>query len=151
MLKVDTIFVYGTLKRNQLRGQLWPHPPVEIRPAVIRASLYDLGPYPAIGPGDDYVFGEAWRLLEAHMQPTLEVLDQIEGYDALIKNNEYLRVLAEIIYEDGSVGEAHTYQFAAKDRLVRFRRMVPNFLFRDLLTAKWPDPLSHVPRSFEEE
>jgi gamma-glutamylcyclotransferase (GGCT)/AIG2-like uncharacterized protein YtfP len=151
MNKTDTVFVYGTLKSNQLRSRLWPHPPLEIRPAVIRASLYDLGPYPAIGPGEDYVLGEAWKLLEEHVLPTLEILDQVEGYHALGEDNEYLRIRAELIYEDGSVGEAFTYQFAAKDRLAHFRRIVPDTYFRDLLSAAWPDRQSRVPRSFEEE
>ncbi len=147
----NIIFVYGTLKRNQLRSHLWPHPPVDIRPAVIRASLFDLGPYPAIGPGEDYVLGEAWELLEEHMPSTIELLDRVEGYDALGVDNEYLRIRVKLLYEDGSTGEADAYQFAAKDQLVRFRRMIPNMKFRDLLAASWPDLHSRVPHTFEEE
>ena len=48
--KVTSVFVYGTLKRHGARHHLWPYPPVRIVSARIRGTLYDMGPYPALGP-----------------------------------------------------------------------------------------------------
>ncbi len=151
MVECNTVFVYGTLKQHQLRGKMWPHPPITIRPAVLQASLYDLGPYPAIGPGKEWVLGEAWTLRQESLQETLDVLDQIEGYQALGKNNEYTRILVEIVFEDGSLGSAYTYQFAGLDRIGQFRRIEPAHPFCGRLAAAWPDPKSRVPRSIAEE
>jgi gamma-glutamylcyclotransferase (GGCT)/AIG2-like uncharacterized protein YtfP len=151
MVECNTVFVYGTLKQHQLRGKMWPHSPITIRPAVLQAALYDLGPYPAIGPGEDWVLGEAWTLHNEHLQETIDVLDQIEGYQALGKNNEYTRILVEIVFDDGSLGRAHTYQFAGTDRLDQFRRIEPARPFCGRLSAAWPDPKSRVPQSIAEE
>jgi gamma-glutamylcyclotransferase (GGCT)/AIG2-like uncharacterized protein YtfP len=64
------LFVYGTLKRGESREKKWPFPPVKVLPATTRAALYDLGPYPAIGPGDDTIVGELWFLREEDVAET---------------------------------------------------------------------------------
>lgn len=118
------VFVYGTLMRGEQRAGMWPHPPHEVTPAVIRAALFDLGPYPAITVGDDPVRGELWRLLEPHMGATLRALDQIEcfgqgGVDL------YVRRVVECTTDDGRVHLAHTYFIADPAVLRRGRRVVP--------------------------
>ncbi len=45
--------------------------------AFLHANLYDLGPYPAIGPGHGKVYGEIYEVNEQ----TLSILDQIEGFN----------------------------------------------------------------------
>lgn len=42
--------------------------------------MYDLGPYPAIISGDDWVLGERWEFAPQDLLATLKVLDEIEGY-----------------------------------------------------------------------
>lgn len=74
------IFAYGTLKRGECREHCWPLPPQDVQHAWIHATLYDLGEYPAILPGDDRVVGEIWTFPAEHAARTLEVLDQIEDY-----------------------------------------------------------------------
>ncbi len=76
----QALFVYGTLKRGECRQERWPRPPVEVRAATLRAALYDLGPYPAIGTGEDLVAGELWFIAAEQMDETLRVLDEIEGF-----------------------------------------------------------------------
>ena len=49
------VFVYGTLKRGEARARLWPRKPQAVEPATVRGTLYDLGDYPALVPGDDTV------------------------------------------------------------------------------------------------
>lgn len=47
MEEPNAFFVYGTLKQKQLRGGMWPRKPASIAPGVVRARLFDMGPYPA--------------------------------------------------------------------------------------------------------
>ena len=76
----SSVFVYGTLKRGESREQAWPLTPQRVSRARIKAQLYDLGRYPAIVRGDDWVLGECWEFLPRDITATLDVLDQIEGY-----------------------------------------------------------------------
>lgn len=74
------VFVYGTLCRGQCREECWPREPLSVAVGYVRGRLFDLGPYPAMLPGDDWVRGEYWTLREEDMPETLRVLDAIEGY-----------------------------------------------------------------------
>ncbi len=148
---IVSIFVYGTLKQGCLRSGVWPRTPVSIRPALIRASLYDVGPYPAIGEGDDWVLGEVWTLLESDLPITLEVLDEVEGYAALGSDNEYLRVIVEAEFADGSKAIVFTYRFADLTRLTTLRRIEAHQEFAGKKCASWPDANARVPRTLAEE
>jgi len=74
------VFVYGTLQTAQKRANRWPRTPIRVVPACVKGALYDLGPYPALLPGNDWVIGEAWEIAERDLPATLEVLDRIEGF-----------------------------------------------------------------------
>jgi gamma-glutamylcyclotransferase (GGCT)/AIG2-like uncharacterized protein YtfP len=147
---IDSVFVYGTLKQHQLRAGVWPHRPLRIRPATIQATMYDVGPYPAIGPGSNWVLGELWTLDQKHMPTTLAVLDAVEGYDALGKDNQYIRLAVEAVHEGGSM-MAYTYQFADTKSLQRLRQIEAHREYLGRSCQAWPDPKSRVPRSIEEE
>ncbi len=80
---ITHVFVYGTLQREQCRGNLWPRKPLDIIPGYVRGQLYDLGSYPALRFDDDeldadWVAGEVWSFTEDDIAPTIVVLDQIE-------------------------------------------------------------------------
>ena len=119
------IFVYGTLKRGEERAGMWPHEPLEVREATTRAALYDLGPYPALGEGEDVVGGELWFVAEEHLERTLAALDEIEGYN---QGGEDLYVRVDVPCADGG-GESHTaftYFYADEEALSRAHRVMPN-------------------------
>ena len=110
------IFVYGTLKRGEEREQMWPHVPVKVSEGTLRAALYDLGPYPALGPGDDCVVGELWFVREEHLRRTLEVLDRIEcfgqgGVDL------YVRRVVDCQDAAGTLQRAYAYFYADEEAL----------------------------------
>lgn len=105
------IFVYGTLKRGQPRERIWPHEPENIVEAFIRATLVDLGPYPAIIDGDDLVAGELWMLPPADIDPTLAALDAVEGYRQG-RNDLYERRVVSCSQRHGGRRDGHTYFFA---------------------------------------
>ncbi len=118
------IFVYGTLQRGQVREHSWPRPPVSIEFATVRGALYDLGPYPALVPGDDTVGGELWHIAECDIAVTLAALDRIEGY-ANRKDDLYRRVIVECRTAAGSV-PAWTYHLALAELLHSARRIAPD-------------------------
>src|SRR5437667_3874873 len=74
------VFAYGTLKRGGVREKCWPSKALRIEPAMVRGVLYDLGPYPALTEGSDWVAGELWHFAESDMPATLAALDEVEGY-----------------------------------------------------------------------
>ena len=114
-MMVNSLFVYGTLKQHQLRGRLWPHPPLAIETAVTRGELYDLGSYPGIAAGSDWVLGELWTLHPQHMPATLQTLDSIEGYDPRTDSGPYLRRTIEVhhIADNQSADSCTAYTYGA--------------------------------------
>jgi gamma-glutamylcyclotransferase (GGCT)/AIG2-like uncharacterized protein YtfP len=116
------IFVYGTLKRGGVRQRCWPHSPVRIDEATIRAALYDLGPYPAIGRGDDLVAGEVWEIEAAHLEETLEALDVVEGFRQS-DDNLYVRRLVQCQLANGRQITAWTYYFGDEAKLTSSLRI----------------------------
>ena len=119
---MTTFFVYGTLKRGECREEVFSRhldeDEFEIVPASVKAELYDLGPYPAIVPGEDTVFGEAVIVNNPDKVDTLiAVLDSIEGYygdDS--PSNLYLRKEVTIQVEEDTM-EAITYMFSQEQQL----------------------------------
>ena len=106
-----SIFVYGTLKRGHCREKYWPCAPLDIRPGTTRGRLFDLGPYPALVPGDDPVSGELWRFGPAQIERTLAVLDRVEGYD-LGDQSLYTRQVIVCYDQTGTACEAYAYLYA---------------------------------------
>jgi gamma-glutamylcyclotransferase (GGCT)/AIG2-like uncharacterized protein YtfP len=119
------LFVYGTLKRGESREKKWPFPPVKVVAATTQAALYDLGPYPAIGPGDDVVAGELWFLHADHVAETLRQFDAIEGYQQG-GPDLYVRQVVSCRDEDGQSHQAYAYFYANSHWLLSGRRMPPN-------------------------
>jgi len=110
------VFVYGTLRRGEVREGCWPRRPTRIEWATVRGRLHDLGPYPALVAGDDVVLGELWHLAAVDLAPTLDVLDDIECYghgDVDL----YVREVVECRTLDGRPVTAQAYCFAAPDEI----------------------------------
>jgi len=154
---ITNVFVYGTLKHQQLRGKMWPRRPQAVVPAVLRALLHDLGPYPGITPGNDWVLGELWQFLDEDMQPTLEVLDAIEGYEASTDSGLYRRGTVSVYLPMGAMAkeeseaQAFTYWIADPNRIAASRKIAPCKAWCGLHVAEWPDALARVPMRIEDE
>lgn len=118
------IFVYGTLKRGQIRERCWPRQPAAVEPATVRGALFDLGPYPALVSGKDVIAGELWRFSPEDFLPTLAALDRIEGFagqpDVLYRR--------EVITCQTTAGSesAWTYVLARTERLRESKRIQPD-------------------------
>jgi gamma-glutamylcyclotransferase (GGCT)/AIG2-like uncharacterized protein YtfP len=102
------IFVYGTLLNGMYRSSVLNHASFKGY-AILHANLYDLGPYPAIGPGHGKVYGEIYQVNEQ----TLSILDQIEGFNRHnLANSLYHREQVSVrSFNDGKSIEAFTYVY----------------------------------------
>jgi gamma-glutamylcyclotransferase (GGCT)/AIG2-like uncharacterized protein YtfP len=108
---ITAVFVYGTLKRGQCRERCWPRAPRAIQSATITGRLIDLGPYPALVPGDETIAGELWQFDAEDMPETLAALDEVEGYRQL--GADYYRRIAVVCrtpMDKETIG--FTYEFA---------------------------------------
>ncbi len=121
---VCAVFVYGTLQRGECRAHHWPHPPRQIEDATIRGRLYNLGPYPALAPGDDTVAGELWTIAPEHFQETLAVLDEVEA--AAGTGQLYQRRLVMCSTASGREVAAYVYFYARPHALAAYPTIAPS-------------------------
>jgi gamma-glutamylcyclotransferase (GGCT)/AIG2-like uncharacterized protein YtfP len=154
---ITSIFVYGTLKRGYLRGNMWPTPALNIQPALARGALFDLGPYPGMTEGDDWVFGELRTLAPEDLEQTLCTLDGIEGYDTSTDSGLYVRRTIDVQLDNlgksmaGEILQAFTYRIADPLQVARGRRIKPTMEWAGLRVAQWPDAMARVPLRLEDE
>ena len=155
---LNALFVYGTLKHGYLRSSMWPHAPQAIVPGLVRGALLDLGAYPGLILGDDWILGELWTIAAEHIPRTLEVLDQVEGYDPRTDRGLYLRrpisvwpLGSPMDPPQDSPTQAYTYRIADEHRIAHGRRIAATIQMGDRWVAQWPDRLSRVPTRLEDE
>ncbi len=129
------VFVYGTLKRGQVRESAWPRRPLQICAAVTLGVLVDLGRYPALLPGDGLVAGELWCFNPSDLAATLEVLDAIEGHSGS-PDDLYVRREVECRTADGTSHRAYAYFYNRPRRLAAARPISPG----PDGAARWPAP-----------
>ena len=141
MLDVDVhFFAYGTLKRGQCRERCWPHEPCSVRDGWTLGSLYDLGPYPAMRSGGEFVQGEVWSFHANQLADVLAVLDEIEGTNQGSASNLYDREQRRVDLFGGGYVEAYLYLFSNADNLEALGRKIrpteqPQ---HDLRCSVWP-------------
>ena len=111
----DLVFFYGTLMsafKRPGRSRIDPKLTAVGR-GSIRATLFDLGIYPAAIPSSECrVLGEVHRMVD--VDGVLAALDEIEGYrpgqpDASL----YTRVETPVTFDDGHVEPAWAYFYNA--------------------------------------
>jgi gamma-glutamylcyclotransferase (GGCT)/AIG2-like uncharacterized protein YtfP len=111
----DLVFFYGTLMsgfdrpgRARVDSKLTP-----LGRASIRATLFDLGLYPAATPASEgCVWGEVYRLLD--VDGVLTALDEIEGFRPGEPDSSlYRRVETPVAFDDGRVETAWAYFYNA--------------------------------------
>lgn len=139
---VTAFFVYGTLQRGQCRQRCWPVPAEHIERAFVRGQLYDLGEYPALLAGDDWVAGERWELAAADMELALQVLDRVEGYAQPGEADLYDRQVMAVYARPAGppLGPAYVYLLKDLRMLRRARRLRPATAgLRGPQYVHWPD------------
>jgi gamma-glutamylcyclotransferase (GGCT)/AIG2-like uncharacterized protein YtfP len=112
---IDLVFFYGTLMsgfsrpgRSRVDAML-----TTVGRGSIRATLFDLGIYPAAIPASDgRVWGEVHRMLDA--DTVLATLDEVEGFQPSEPDSSlYVRVETPVTLEDGRVLTAWEYFYNA--------------------------------------
>lgn len=103
---------------------LWPRPPRSIEVATAAGLLYDLGPYPALVPGESVLRGELWEIAPEDVDVTIRTLDAIEGFQQG-EPDWYRRDVLEARTVRGESRRAHVYYFARLPELVRYPRVSP--------------------------
>jgi gamma-glutamylcyclotransferase (GGCT)/AIG2-like uncharacterized protein YtfP len=110
---IHAVFVYGTLKRGQCRGGLWPAEPVLVRDAWIRGDLFGRHDYPALTAGQNRVIGELWSFRPEDIDRVLRTVDEIEGTNQPGQPDLYARVPVETWDLDRrQLSQAYTYRYA---------------------------------------
>ena len=111
----DLVFFYGTLMsgferpgRSRIDTKL-----TTVGRGWIKATLFDLGIYPAAIPAsDERVLGEVDRMSD--VDAVLAALDEIEGYrPAQPDASLYTRVETPVTFDDGHVEQAWAYFYNA--------------------------------------
>ncbi|WP_320128585.1 gamma-glutamylcyclotransferase family protein [uncultured Sphaerochaeta sp.] len=116
-MECTRLFVYGSLLEGffnyekTLVGQV-----ISCVPAKVRGKLFHQCKkgYPALIPGEDWVFGELLEL--SHIEKTLPLIDEVEEYFGKDKENEYDRILTNVFaLTDNTWIEAHLYWYGLQD------------------------------------
>jgi gamma-glutamylcyclotransferase (GGCT)/AIG2-like uncharacterized protein YtfP len=126
---------------------------------MAQGKLLDLGSYPGMILGDmisadQWILGEIWTLHEEHIDETLAQLDRVEGYDPRTDSGLYIRRVIRVWATDSHEpisGHAHVYLIADAQRIACARPMLPSVMIHGRWAAQWPDGLSRVPSSLEDE
>jgi gamma-glutamylcyclotransferase (GGCT)/AIG2-like uncharacterized protein YtfP len=96
--RLETVFVYGTLRHGEYNHTVAEPFIVRTEPGVVRGYLYDVGPYPALvldANGRD-IIGEWLTVTEEG----LKAMDRLEGYRGSGSNNFYERVWVRDAYSE---------------------------------------------------
>ncbi|MDP1773218.1 MAG: gamma-glutamylcyclotransferase family protein [Methylobacter sp.] len=111
----DTIFVYGTLRRdaNSETHQLLAKHAEFVNDATYQGKLYKIDYYPGAVPSDDpndAVQGEVYRLHQADVM--LRQFDQYEEFGPEFPEpNEYLRLKQTVALKNGRTVTAWVYVY----------------------------------------
>lgn len=112
-LKVDRVFVYGSLRSDMFNYDLYLDGKVEENvKGTIEGDLFhiDNKGYPAVVSGDGEVVGELMKFKD--FEATLKELDELEAYEEGKENeNEYNRKIVNVKIAEGTVIKAYYYEY----------------------------------------
>ena len=88
---IDSMFVYGTLRKQECREKIMNEISLDSKNITIKAKMYDIGAFPAITLEEGIVCGEIHKIKE---EPnSFETLDCVEGFTEYDKSSLYHRIL----------------------------------------------------------
>jgi len=108
------IFVYGTLMSGFMNHKLYlADKIISANRAKIEGRLFHLPEgYPAVVDGNGWVSGEYFTV--RGLPSVLVQLDELEGYYGPGQNNEYNRVIRDVLLADGKIVPGYVYISTAK-------------------------------------
>ncbi len=122
-MKIESVFVYGTLMTNMPNHKLVKPFVKQVLPGKAKGILYDLPcGYPAMIRGEGIVKGEL--LFLENMEEALDILDRLECfYGPDNPNNLYDRATEEIEYAGGKT-ISYVYLWVQEDDLPRIGTVI---------------------------
>ena len=88
---IDSMFVYGTLRKQECREKIMNEISYYLKNITIRAKMYDIGAFPAIVLDEGIVYGEIHKIKK---EPnSFHMLDLVEGFTEYGKSALYHRIL----------------------------------------------------------
>ena len=88
---IDSMFVYGTLRKQECREQIMNKISLDSKNITINAKMYDIGAFPAITLEEGMVYGEIHKIKEE--SNSFETLDCVEGFTKYDESSLYHRIL----------------------------------------------------------
>ena len=88
---IDSMFVYGTLRKQECREQIMNKISLDSKNITINAKMYDIGAFPAITLEEGIVYGEIHKIKEN--PNSFETLDCVEGFTKYDESSLYHRIL----------------------------------------------------------
>jgi len=88
---IDSMFVYGTLRKQECREQIMNKISLDSKNITINAKMYDIGAFPAITLEEGMVYGEIHKIKEN--PNSFETLDCVEGFTKYDESSLYHRIL----------------------------------------------------------
>ncbi len=88
---IDSMFVYGTLRKQEGREQIMNKISLDSKNITINAKMYDIGAFPAITLEEGMVYGEIHKIKEE--SNSFETLDCVEGFTEYDESSLYHRIL----------------------------------------------------------
>ena len=112
-IKIDRVFVYGSLRSDMFNYDLYLDGKVEENvKGTIEGDLLHIENkgYPAVVSGDGEVVGELMKFKD--FEATLKELDELEAYEEGKENeNEYNRKIVNVKIAEGTVIKAYYYEY----------------------------------------
>ena len=88
---IDSVFVYGTLRKQEEREQIMNSVSLGSKNITIKAKMYDIGAFPAITLEDGIVYGEIHKIKQN--PSSFDIIDGVEGFTKYNESSLYHRIL----------------------------------------------------------
>ena len=88
---IDSMFVYGTLRKQECREKIMNEISHYWKNISIKAKMYDIGAFPAIVLDDGIVYGEIHKIKKE--SNSFHMLDLVEGFREYDESSLYHRIL----------------------------------------------------------
>lgn len=136
-MKVERVFVYGTLMSGLHNHYLVKPYLIKIQAGKTKGVLYDLPyGYPAMIPGNGTVYGEVMELNNVNQAFfVLDGLEDFHGKDS--PNNLYNRVVQEVETIGGGRFDAYLYIWGKPDELRELGTIVPEGDWRKYMNSSY--------------
>jgi gamma-glutamylcyclotransferase (GGCT)/AIG2-like uncharacterized protein YtfP len=90
---IDSMFVYGTLRKQECREQIMSKISLGSKNITINAKMYNIGAFPAIVLDQGTVYGEIHKIRDE--ASSFHIIDCIEGFTEYDESSLYHRILID--------------------------------------------------------